>query len=237
MNNRYDNSSQRYSQTGYATPEFENNNQYNSRARKGFADSLESQFYYESPSATFNKEDDYAPNSYAYEQEKAQADYNVYDSASYREAAREATLNERYAENNARQREYYSEDNSMDYTTEDSYPSQTTMQFSDKELRANPFEDFRPKNEDAIDKQYKINTKGKVLIAVYALVVATVFALIILNTRLLKTMNASYVEKQQQVELLQEEVTSLNARLEYVSSDAVIEDKAANQLGMVKADK
>ena len=233
MEHRYDNSSQRYSQTGYATPEVQNNYEYNQKSRRGFADSLESQFYFESPSATFNKDQDTRPNAYNYQQDRAEA----YDTSSYREAAREATLNERYAENNSRQREYYAEDNAMDYTTEDSYPSQTTMQFSDKELRSNPFEDFRPKNEDAIDKQYKINTKGKVLIAVYALVVATIFALIILNTRLLKTMNASFAEKSRQVEILQEEVISLNAELDYVSSDAVIEQKAQAQLGMVKADK
>ena len=35
---------------------------------------------------------------------------------------------------------------------------------------------------------------------------------------------------------MQEEVISLNAELDYVSSDAVIEQKAQAQLGMVKAE-
>ncbi len=157
------------------------------------------------------------------------ADPTYYD---YKEQERQQNLSARYQKpepiNNGYQKEQ------MSYTTDDdTAPTPTTMQYSSTETGDNPFEDFHQKGEP-IDKQYTINTKGKILIAVYALVIATVFALIILNTRLLKTMNASISVKEMQITKLSMEIDDLQKEYEYVSSDEVIEQKAEEK-GMVKA--
>ena len=78
-----------------------------------------------------------------------------------------------------------------------------------------------------------INTKGKVMIAVYALVVLTIFALIIMNTRLIKNMNESISEQEMRIENLIEENQALQAQYEFVSSDEEVLRKAA-EMGMVR---
>ena len=61
--------------------------------------------------------------------------------------------------------------------SEDLLPSDTTLQFLDKEN--NPLEDYRADTETDVAKKFKINTKAKVFIALYALVILTIFALIV----------------------------------------------------------
>ena len=98
---------------------------------------------------------------------------------------------------------------------------------------ANPYEDFRSDYEVESDKRYRINTKGKVLIAVYAIVVAAIFALIILNTRLLKNMNNAISSQQSRLESLKQETEQLREELSSVSDDEEIERKAF-EMGMIK---
>lgn len=256
MANQYEANSLRYSQ-GYAEPERKYNQTTDYQMEKrGFADSLENKYYYDSPSQPQNKLDqedrfkNYQPtNSARYQaydeparaQNYAEPAYNAQSSQveryntqryDYREQERQENLNVRYSASKEYQPDYQKQQ--MSYTTDDSQPSQTTMQYSSAETHDNPFEDYHEKGK-TVDKQYTINTKGKVLIAVYALVVITVFALIILNTQLLKSMNASYVEKQTKIEQLSEEVNSLHQELDYVSSDEVIEQKAEEK-GMIKVE-
>ena len=114
---------------------------------------------------------------------------------------------------------------------EDAYPSVTTMQFRERET--NPYEDYREENEPIFGKRYKISTKGKIIVAVYALAIITVLLLIILNTRLLKNMNAQISDRQAEIVRLQQENRALGERLEYVMSDEVVEQKAESVLGMV----
>lgn len=83
------------------------------------------------------------------------------------------------------------------------------------------------------DRQYRVNAKGKVLIAVYAIVVMTIFALIVLNTSMLSNMNKDVAMMQTKIQALQTEQTQLTERLSFVSSDAEIERKAV-ELGMSK---
>ncbi len=116
----------------------------------------------------------------------------------------------------------------------ESTPGRTTMQFAEEEqLHANPYEDFRSDYEVESDKRYRINTKGKVLIAVYAIVVAAIFALIILNTRLLKNMNNAISSQQSRLESLKQETEQLREELSSVSDDEEIERKAF-EMGMIK---
>ena len=118
----------------------------------------------------------------------------------------------------------------------DLYPSSTTMQFYGKKDRHYVYEDFsdiEQSVEEDEETSYKINTKGKVMIAVYALVVLTIFTLIIMNTRLIKNMNTSINEQEARIEALQEENLALQEKFEFVSSDEEVVRYAAG-LGMIK---
>ena len=121
-------------------------------------------------------------------------------------------------------------------TQTDLYPSPTTMQFVGNKDRRYIYEDFSDV-EASVDEEdesaYKINTKGKVMIAVYALVVLTIFALIIMNTRLIKNMNESISEQEMRIETLMEENQALQAQYDFVSSDEEVLRKAA-EMGMVR---
>ena len=123
-----------------------------------------------------------------------------------------------------------------EYASEESTPSRTTMQFVEEEnLSRNPLEDYRGDFELEDDRKYRINTKGKVLIAVYAIVVAAIFALIILNTRLLKSMNTTISSEKSELESLKEITVQLSEELSVVSSDEEIERKAL-EMGMIKSE-
>ena len=93
--------------------------------------------------------------------------------------------------------------------------------------------DYREESETGVVKKFKINAKAKVFIAVYAVVIATICALIILNTTLLKRLDNAVAAKQSQISVMQAENLELNKTLGYVSDDAVIEQKAA-EMGMIK---
>ncbi len=119
----------------------------------------------------------------------------------------------------------------------DIYPSETTMQFNEKD-RKYLYEDFHAEKEEEKaeeNSEYRVNTKGKILITVYALVVLTIFTLIILNTRLLKNMNDSLSQQEARVAAMIERTEELKARYEFVSSDAEV-IRRAEEMGMVKAD-
>lgn len=262
---------------GYAEPERRYNETVNYQPKStGFADNLESQYYYDRPAVSqdrmqertkeperpynsFAQNNDYRQNAYQqsknyqnnYQQEYQNDDNyryeNVRDSYNsnqqenpqrdnYRqsdydrfEEQRSHDLDTRYAKGESHET---ATANGMSYTTDEAKPSATTLQFASDEIGSDPFENYREKGE-SVDKKYTINTKGKILIAVYALVVVTVFALIILNTRLLKTMNATSKAKEAEIVKLSQEVNQLYDELDYVSSDEVIEEKAAEK-GMIK---
>ena len=117
--------------------------------------------------------------------------------------------------------------------SEDLRPSDTTLQFLDKEN--NPLEDYRAQSESDVSKKFKINTKAKVFIALYALVILTIFALIVLNTALLRSIDKTVAIKQTRIETLKEENNELVSTLNMVSADDMIAARAA-QMGMVRAD-
>lgn len=121
--------------------------------------------------------------------------------------------------------------------TNDIYPSETTMQF-DEWGRKFIYEDFHAEKDEVAQEEnsdYRVNTKGKILITVYALVVLTIFTLIILNTRLLKNMNESLSQQEARVAVMQEQTAQLQAEYEFVSSDEEV-IRRAEEMGMVKAD-
>ncbi|MBR1891471.1 MAG: hypothetical protein IJ811_03135 [Clostridia bacterium] len=111
----------------------------------------------------------------------------------------------------------------------DIYPSVTTLQF--QKGGVNPYEDYR--EEKKTEKGFSISPKAKILIAVYAIAVAIIMALIIINTRLLKDMNAQINTQQAKLNAIVKVNEDLGERLEYVMSDQVIEQKAQLDLGMI----
>ncbi len=266
---------------GYAEPERKYNETVNYQPKStGFADNLESQYYYDRPAVSQDRmqekmqeitkeperpynfsaqNNNYRQNSYQQSnnyQNNNQQNYQNNDNYRYENVrdSYNSAQQENPQRDNYRQSDYerfeeqrnhalgtrYAKDESqepftqsgMRYTTDEAKPSATTLQFASEESVNDPFENYREKGE-SVDKKYTINTKGKILIAVYALVVITVFALIILNTRLLKTMNATSKAKEGEIAKLSEEVNNLYSELDYVSSDEVIEEKAAEK-GMIK---
>ena len=117
---------------------------------------------------------------------------------------------------------------------EDFMPSSTTMQF-DKE-NTEVYEDLRLKNKtkNKVAKDYRINTKAKLLVAVYTLVVATILSLIVINSRMLKNLDNSIDNYSSQVKSLNQEYAQVMDELNDVMSDETIIDKAI-EMGMEKA--
>ena len=118
---------------------------------------------------------------------------------------------------------------------EDVMPSNTTMQF-DKNGNPEIFDDVRSlsKSESKVKREYSISAKGKVLIAVYALVVATIFSLIMLNSRMLKNLDNSINNYSSQVSELSKEYSQVMGELDVAMSDETIIEKAL-EMGMEKA--
>lgn len=106
-------------------------------------------------------------------------------------------------------------------------PSATTMQFTLEN------DDYDEDQLQAVQKSYKISPRGKIMIAVYTLVVATIIALIAMNAKVLKSMEENISEKENAIGSLVYQTEVLSAELEYVSSEEVISQKAI-ELGMTK---
>lgn len=132
-----------------------------------------------------------------------------------------------------REKEVFDNSENEERVVSDSTPGPTTMQFRSTALHNDPYQDYQDETAERDDKRYRINTKSKVLIAVYAVVVAAIFTLIVLNTRLLKNMNAKISSQQSQIQILRDAGEQLKSELEFVSSDEEIERRAA-ELGYVK---
>ena len=111
---------------------------------------------------------------------------------------------------------------------EDIRPTSTTMQFGDDA-------DVDIRNEVATIKtekhSYKLSAKGKIVIALYSVVVALVFALIIFNTTLLSRFQNNIEAKQEQLYQVQTEYNESQQRL-----DELLEQvpEKAEDMGMIK---
>ena len=110
---------------------------------------------------------------------------------------------------------------------DDLVPSGTTMQFvgRDRKYVYEDMNDLDVKDEKTVAKE-GLSGKSKIMIAVYAIVV---------NTRLLKTMDTSIDEQEARITSLEQENTRLSERFEFVSSDEEI-IRRAEDMGMVYKD-
>ena len=115
-------------------------------------------------------------------------------------------------------------------TSEDLAPSSTTMQFKDKKSA----EDFYESAANEEKFTFKLNTRGKLLIAVYAAVVAVILAFIILNTGIINSIQNKLSEKEAMVENLQSAYAQIEENIKEVSSDEYVINKAVNEYNMSK---
>ena len=116
-----------------------------------------------------------------------------------------------------------------DEENEDLAPTATTIQYR-TEQRAR--EDKRTVVEEK--RGHAMTTQGKLLMAIYAVVVVVILALIIINTSVLRNLDASIAENRatlfaatEQVQQLQDEINELT------SADSII-DRAESELGMIR---
>lgn len=120
--------------------------------------------------------------------------------------------------------------------SDDLIPSGTTMQFvgKDRKYVYEDMNDLDEKNTGVVAKE-GLSGKNKIMIAVYAIVVLTIFTLIIMNTRLLKTMDTSISEQEARISELINENNALAERYSFVSSDEEV-IRRAESFGMVYKD-
>ena len=104
-------------------------------------------------------------------------------------------------------------------------PSKTTMQFINME-KEDVYEATRNSVRVEGKEKYRINTKSKIFIALYAIAFVTIFSLVILNAAMLKTVDRTIKTSSERIEILREENVALGGRLDYLRSDEVIISEA-----------
>ena len=113
---------------------------------------------------------------------------------------------------------------------EDLKPSSTTMQFTETDMDT-LYQDLQQEEES---KGYYLNAKGKLMIALYALVVVAIMALIIINTSVLSALNLSFREKSENLVALQSRYEEMNRELDEISSDEHVIEIAEDEYNMIK---
>lgn len=117
------------------------------------------------------------------------------------------------------------------FADEDIRPTSTTMQFGDDNIEQ--IREEMNKVEVEQETSYHLNTKGKIAVILYSLVVTVILALIVLNTGLLSSLSAKadavYADYQAKVQ----EYNVVVSEIDSISSADYIGTKA-QELGMSK---
>ena len=110
------------------------------------------------------------------------------------------------------------------YTEEeaDLMPTSTTIQY-----KSDLFEEEKPVEVEE-KKGYALTAKGKLLMAVYAVVVVVILALIIINTSVLKTLDADIADQQEALNAVISQSQQLRDEADYLSSDGYVIEWAEN---------
>ena len=120
-------------------------------------------------------------------------------------------------------------DSVKDFADEDIRPTSTTMQFGDEDI-----EQIREEMKASVieeETSYHLNTKGKIAVMLYSLVVTVILALIVLNTGILSRLSQTETAMVNKVNEKVAEYNILMSEIDSISSpDYVIE--AAQNLGM-----
>ncbi len=111
-------------------------------------------------------------------------------------------------------------------------PTSTTMQYqgmTKEELE----DDYRTDVDidENLDQQFKLSVVGKIVIAIYTAIMIGIFAVVIMNTKTLKSMAYVVDTKQDVLYVLQQEADDLNVVLDEAMNEQVIIEKA-QQMGM-----
>ena len=117
--------------------------------------------------------------------------------------------------------------------SEDLRPSSTTMQFESAE-DSDLYEDLNYKRESKTEENFRISSKGKMLIAIYSAVVILILSLIIINARMLKSLDGSLSTRNERVNELQKIYERVSDDYSDAMSDEAI-DAWAKENGMQKA--
>lgn len=138
------------------------------------------------------------------------------------------------AENNARysapvmsDRNAYSEQTiamptaGKEENTENLRPTSTTMQFESSQDN-DIFEDVGYKQIVKHEENFSISGKGKLLIAVYALVVALILSLVIINSRMLRSLDSSISAFGTKIENLNAEYAKISEELDVANGEEAI---------------
>lgn len=112
----------------------------------------------------------------------------------------------------------------------DLMPTATTIQYQNNLYREEQKENAENK------KSYAMTTKGKVLMVVYSLVVMIILALIIVNTGVLKALETNVANKQSELNATVAQYEQVQSRIEELTSDESIIERAQSELGMVFGD-
>lgn len=123
------------------------------------------------------------------------------------------------------------------YNEEDITPSEKTMNlrrnYTDRKADSALFDSARFEEDKEENTSFKLTTRGKTLIAVYAIAVVVLFAVIILNTTVLRSMNNRVESLQEEIQIMQNENQQLAEKLEFVQSEEEVIRKA-QEMGMIK---
>lgn len=117
-------------------------------------------------------------------------------------------------------------------TDDDIRPTTTTMQFGEGD--AEPVFDDMQRQKQEQSESYRLNGKGKLVVALYAIAVALILTLIVLNTGVLAVLTKNNAET---VAKLSEKVAEYNSVVEEInaaSAEEYIADIAENVFGMIK---
>ena len=79
-----------------------------------------------------------------------------------------------------------------------------------------------------------MTTQGKLLMAIYAVVVVVILALIIINTSVLRNLDASIAENRAALFAATEQAQQLQDEIDYLTSAESIIDRAESELGMTR---
>ncbi len=118
-------------------------------------------------------------------------------------------------------------------TDEDIQPTSTTMQFGDTADNAQVFNDMAKQKEE-VSEGYRLNAKGKLVVALYAIAVALILTLIVLNTGVLAMLSKGNAETSAKLNAVVAEYNTVAAEIDAVSSDAYVAEIAESEYGMIK---
>ena len=112
--------------------------------------------------------------------------------------------------------------------SEDLTPTMTTIQYRSDLYR----DEQRVAKEE--EKGYSMTAKGKLLMCVYAIVVAVVLALIIINTSVLNNLDSSISAREAELNSVMTQSQALKDEIAELTSDSSIISRAEEELGMVR---